>query len=262
MAHQKKYAFVIEVDRCIDCKACMVACEVENQVPLGHHRNWVKASPLQGAFPNLTQNFVAGNCMHCAYPPCVQVCPTAASYQRADGLVLIDQDKCIGCRFCIEACPYGARYFDESRGVADKCSACVHRLDVGLAPACVETCVGGARHFGDLNDPRGDVAQWVASGRAKPFHPETGTGPKLFYVSKRAQPDSRFPVNEKVSGLVWFRRDLERPVLLGLLGAAIALTAAAFRAARRNALRHFKEVEAQSAEDKPPKSEGADHGAK
>lgn len=262
MALQKRYAFVIEVDRCIDCKACIVACEVENLVPLGHHRNWVKSSPLRGAFPNLGQDFVPGNCMHCTYPPCVQVCPTAASYQRADGLVLIDQDKCIGCRFCIEACPYGARYFDEQRGVVDKCSACVHRLDVGQAPACVETCVGGARHFGDLNDPNSDVAKLLATGRAKPFHPETGTGPKVFYVSTRGQTDSEFPVNEKVSGLVWFRRDLERPVLLGLLGTALALTAAAFRAARRNAVKHFKEVEAQSAPAAAPDSEGVDHDAK
>jgi tetrathionate reductase subunit B len=167
MAAQKRYAFVIEVDRCIDCKACMVACKVENQVPIGHHRNWVEAAPLQGAFPTLEQDYVPGNCMHCEAPPCVQVCPTAASYQRADGLVLIDQDKCIGCRFCISACPYNARYYDDARGVVDKCSACVHRLDVGQPPACVETCVGGARHFGDLNDPNSDVAKLYATGRSE-----------------------------------------------------------------------------------------------
>jgi tetrathionate reductase subunit B len=252
---QKRYAFVIEVDRCIDCKACMIACTVENQVPVGRHRNWVNAAPLQGTFPILAQDFVPGNCMHCDYPPCVQVCPTGASYQRADGLVLINADQCIGCKFCISACPYEARYFDEARGVVDKCSACVHRLDAGQPPACVETCIGGARHFGDLNDPNSTVAQLYATGRARPFHPETGTGPKIFYLSARSQTDSEFSVNEKVSDLVWFRRDLERPVALGLLGAAAVITGGAFQLARRNALKHFEQVAAETEFQDTPEGE-------
>jgi tetrathionate reductase subunit B len=261
MATQKRYAFVIEVDRCINCKACMVACTVENQVPIGQHRNWVAAAPLQGIFPDLAQDYVPGNCMHCDNPPCVQVCPTGASYQRADGLVLIDPTKCIGCKYCISACPYGARYFDETRGVVDKCSACVHRLDAGQPPACVETCIGGARHFGDLNDPTSEVAKLYATGRAHPFHPETGTGPKVFYVSSRAATDAELPVNEEVSGLVWFRRDVERPAALGMLGAAVAITGAAFKVARRNAAQHFKEVAAESQPTETP-AEGAEHATK
>lgn len=258
--NKRRYAFVIEVDRCIDCKACMVACTVENQVPLGHHRNWVIATPLQGKFPNLTQDWVPGNCMHCDHPPCVQVCPTGASYQRADGLVLIDQDKCIGCRFCIAACPYEARYYDKARGVVDKCSACAHRLAVGQLPACVETCLGGARHFGDLNDPTSAVAQLIATGRARPFHPETGTGPQLYYISARDPIDSKFSVKENVSDLVWFRRDLERPAALGLLGAAVALTGGAFQLARRNAQKHFEQVAAAAADQDT--SEGEPHAEK
>lgn len=255
MTGQKRYAFVIEVDRCIDCEACMIACEVENQVPLGHHRNWVRPAPLEGTFPTLVQDFVPGNCMHCENPPCVQVCPTGASYQRADGLVLIDQAKCIGCQFCIEACPYGARYFDETRGVVDKCSACVHRLDAGQTPACVETCIGGARHFGDLNDPQSDVAKLVATGRAMPFHPETGTVPQVYYISARGRTDAEFPVSPATSAWVWLRRSLERPAALGLLAAAVAVTGGAFQVARRNALKHFKEVQAES-EGKAPQPEG------
>jgi tetrathionate reductase subunit B len=247
MAAQKRYAFVIEQDRCIDCEACLVACEVENQVPLGHHRNWVKEAPLQGTFPVLAQDYVPGNCMHCDNPPCVQVCPTGASYQRADGLVLIDQDQCIGCQFCIEACPYDARYLDELRGVVDKCSACVHRVDAGQLPACVETCVGGARHFGDLNDPESDVAKLYATGRAQPLHPEAGTGPKVFYISTRGQTDSEFPAGTAAGELASFRRNLERPAALGLLGAAVAITGGAFQLARRNALKHFQEVGAEAA---------------
>lgn len=245
---EKRYAFVIEVDRCIDCKACMVACSVENQVPVGYHRNWVKDSPLQGMFPNLAQDFLPGNCMHCEIPPCVQVCPTGASYKRADGLVLINQDECIGCKFCISACPYEARYYDPARNVVDKCSACVHRVDAGQPPACVETCVGGARHFGDLNDPNSDVAKLYATGKARPYHPETGTGPQIYYISEREQVEAKFPVKENVGTLTWVRRDLEKPAALGLLGAAVLITGGAFQLARRNAKKHFAEVEKEMAE--------------
>lgn len=265
MADQKRYAFVIELDRCIDCEACMIACEVENQVPLGKHRNWVKVAPLQGNFPSLVQDYLPGNCMHCENPPCVQVCPTGASYQRADGLVLIDQDKCIGCQFCVEACPYGARYLDPTRSVVDKCTACVHRLDAGQPPACVETCVGGARHFGDLNDPNSDVAKLYATGRPRPFHPETGTQPHIFYISARGKTDAEFPANTTVSDWVTIRRNFERPAALGLLATAVAVTAGAFKIARQNAMRHFEEVEAESTEANAPKSqapEGDEHDAK
>lgn len=259
MASRKRYAFVIETDRCIDCKACMVACEVENRVPLGQHRNWVKPTSLQGVFPQLTQDYVAGNCMHCEKPPCVAVCPTGASYKRDDGLVLIDQSECIGCRFCLSACPYEARYYDETRNVVDKCSACVHRLEAGQVPACVETCVGGARHFGDLNDPNSEVAKLYATGRARPFHPESGTGPNIFYISTREQAAAEFPVNDKVGALAGVRGDLARPAALGLLGAALVITGGAFQVARRNALKHFQEVEAEAAETSSP--EGAEHVA-
>jgi len=122
-AHTKRYAFVIELNRCIDCEACMVACSIENHVPIGKHRNWVINTPVAGSFPNLQQDYVPGNCMHCQDPPCVNACPTGASYQREDGLVLINQDDCIGCKYCIAACPYDARYYDEERGVVDKCTA-------------------------------------------------------------------------------------------------------------------------------------------
>ncbi len=262
MAGQKRYAFLIEVDRCIDCEACMVACELENQVPLGKHRNWVKAAPLQGTFPSLAQDYLPGNCMHCENPPCVQVCPTGASYQRADGLVLIDQTKCIGCQFCIEACPYGARYLDPTRGVVDKCTACVHRLDAGQPPACVETCVGNARHLGDLNDPESDVAKLYATGRAQPFHPETGTQPQVFYISARGKTDSEFMANTTVSDWVTLRCNFERPATLGLLAAAVAVTGGAFKIARHNAMKHFEEVKAESAQESAPEPQehiGADH---
>jgi tetrathionate reductase subunit B len=254
MASQKRYAFVIQVDRCIDCQACMIACEVENQVPLGKHRNWVRAAALEGTFPSLAQDYVAGNCMHCDHPPCVEACPTGASYQRADGLVLVDQAKCIGCQFCVAACPYSARYFDPARGVVDKCTACAHRVDAGQSPACVETCIGGARHFGDLNDPESDVAKLYAGGRAQPFHPETGTGPKIFYISAGGKTDTEFPVNTAVGDWVSLH-NLERPAALGLVAAAVAVTGGAFHVAHRNALKHFEEVKAELAGEQASGSE-------
>ncbi len=181
--NKKRWGFVIEAKRCIDCKACMVACEIENQVPLGHHRNWVGQIGPTGVFPALGLQFEPGNCMHCENPPCLRVCPTGATYQRADGIVLVDDDVCIGCRYCIQACPYDARYFDETRGVVDKCTACVHRVDAGQVPACVETCVGGSRHFGDLNDPSSEVSKLLATHDHHVIYEEAGTGPQIYYIT-------------------------------------------------------------------------------
>ena len=182
LQNKKRWGMAIEIKRCIDCKACMVACEIENQVPLGKHRNWVGHTGPTGTFPVLGLRFEPGNCMHCENPPCMRVCPTGATFQREDGLVLIDYDKCIGCRYCMQACPYDARYFDSERGVVDKCTFCVHRLDVGQPPACVETCVGGARHYGDLNDPQSEVAQLLATDEHTVLYEEAGTGPKIFFI--------------------------------------------------------------------------------
>lgn len=178
-----RWAFVIEPRRCIDCEACMIACTVENRVPLGHHRNWI-GHQEKGAFPNVSVLFTPENCHHCTNPPCERVCPTGATYRREDGLVLIDYDRCIGCRYCMQACPYDARYFDEESGVVDKCTFCVHRLDAGLPPACVETCVGGSRHFGDLNDPASEVSKLLARHRSYTLYPEAGSGPAIYYITE------------------------------------------------------------------------------
>jgi tetrathionate reductase subunit B len=158
MPKKNHYAFVIDVSRCIDCRACMVACSVENNVPMNHTRIWVHDQGLQGKWPNLTRAFFPYNCMHCDQPPCTTVCISGATYKDSvSGLVLVDQEACIGCGFCVEACTYGVRYLNEKRGVVDKCNACTQRLEVGLQPACVATCVGKSRMFGDLNDPNAEV---------------------------------------------------------------------------------------------------------
>lgn len=176
-----RWVFVMEPKRCIDCEACMVSCSQENSVPIGHHRNWIDKSS-KGTYPNLSLFFAPENCHHCTNPPCERVCPTGATYRREDGLVLIDYDVCIGCRYCMMACPYDARYFDEERGVVDKCTFCVHRLDAGQPPACVETCVGNARHFGDLNDPESEVSKLLATHQYTTMYPDAGTGPNIYYL--------------------------------------------------------------------------------
>ncbi|NJN93801.1 MAG: 4Fe-4S dicluster domain-containing protein [Anaerolineales bacterium] len=243
-APKPRWVFVMEPDRCINCEACMISCSLENDVPLGMHRNWIKQHE-SGTFPNLSISFMPENCHHCDNAPCVLVCPTGASYQRDDGLVLVDYDKCINCQYCMAACPYEARYVDKTRGVVDKCTFCVHRLDAGLPPACVETCVGGSRHFGDLNDPASDVSKLLAQYEATPFHPETGTGPNIYYINRaKPAPDKEFPlpVHESVPPLIQTWQKLEQPAMMGMLGAAVVVTGAAYRLAHRNAQEHFAEV--------------------
>ncbi len=166
MPQKNHYAFVIDVSRCIDCRACLVACSVENNVPLDHTRIWVQDQGVQGEWPVLERTFIPYNCMHCDNPPCTEVCVSGATYKdETSGLILVDQEACIGCGFCVEACPYGVRYIDQTRGVVDKCNACSQRLEIGLPPACVATCLGKSRLFGDLNDPNSDVS--IALKQAK-----------------------------------------------------------------------------------------------
>jgi tetrathionate reductase subunit B len=188
MTQKNHYAFVIDVSRCIDCRACLVACSVENNVPMNHTRIWVHDQGVLGDWPNLTRTFFPYNCMHCDNPPCTTVCVSGATYKDpTSGLVLVDQEACIGCGFCVEACTYGVRYIDEKRGVVDKCNACAQRLEVGLEPACVATCVGKSRMFGDLNDPNAEAT--LALKNAKSVvkldyeNNDIDTDPNIYYIN-------------------------------------------------------------------------------
>lgn len=176
--------FVIITSRCIDCDACMVACRAENDVPLGYQRNWVKSSGVQGQFPHVKEIFAPGNCMHCDHPVCVSVCPTGASQKRSDGIVIVEDSKCIGCKYCITACPYDARFANPETGKADKCTFCLQRLEQGLEPACVQTCLGKARQAGDLNNPNSVVAQLVAAYPTRRLLNQVGTGPNIYYIDQ------------------------------------------------------------------------------
>src|SRR5574341_62889 len=189
MATKKRYGFVIDISRCIDCRACLVACSAENNVSMKYTRIWVRDLGVKGEYPNLGRTFVPYNCMHCENPPCTQVCVSGATYKDQDtGLVLVDQEACIGCGFCVDACPYNARYLDRERGVVDKCTGCIQRLQVGGQPACVTTCVGGARKFGDLNDPNSEASIALTNARTVQrldyeLPDGTHTGPNIYFFN-------------------------------------------------------------------------------
>ncbi len=177
----KRFAMVINIEKCIGCHACVASCKAENNVPLGVFRTWVEEHE-KGEYPNASLFFAPKLCNQCDKPPCVQACPVKATYRREDGLVLINYEWCIGCGACIQACPYAVRYFDPVKHTADKCTFCVQRVDQGLHPACVDTCVGGARVFGDLNDPNSEVSRLVSTKRVMVLKPQLGTEPQVYYI--------------------------------------------------------------------------------
>jgi Fe-S-cluster-containing dehydrogenase component/formate-dependent nitrite reductase membrane component NrfD len=175
------YGFVIDNRTCIGCHACSTACKSENQVPLGVYRTWVKYVE-KGAFPHTRRHFQVTRCNHCANPPCVRICPVTAMYQRSDGIVEFDSRVCIGCKACMQACPYDAIYIDPDTHTAAKCHYCSHRTELGLEPACVVVCPTQSIIAGDLDDPDSNISHLVAREKVSVRKPEQGTAPKLFYI--------------------------------------------------------------------------------
>ncbi len=185
-----QWGMVIDLRLCIGCQACSVACNMENQVPLGYFRTLVSNyeitshnRPRRYTLPRL--------CNHCDKPACVTACPTMATTKRPDGTVVVDNSVCIGCGYCVQACPYDARFINEETHTADKCTFCLHRLQAGLLPACVETCVTGARVFGDLNDPESSVAKLIASQPVQVLKKSAGTVPQVYYIGLDAHFNGR-----------------------------------------------------------------------
>jgi len=181
----KRFGMLIDLRKCIGCQACTVSCSVENQAPIGQFRTTVLqyeidkgdgSAPAMVSLPRL--------CNHCDNPPCVPVCPVQATFQRTDGIVLVDNERCVGCGYCVQACPYDARFINKETQTADKCTFCEHRLEAGLLPACVESCVGGARVIGDLNDPDSEISTRIAANKddIKVLKPGMNTAPHVFYI--------------------------------------------------------------------------------
>jgi len=199
-----RYGMVIDLKRCVGCNACTVACRAKNGTPAGIHYHRVEKYEV-GRYPSARMEFRPIPCMHCQEPACLEVCPTGATHKRGDGLVLIDQEKCIGCRYCVLACPYDVRqsltrienYFehdlvtpyeaqkrqDFDKGTAVKCTFCVDRLEEGLMPACVDTCPTLARTFGNLDDPTSEVSILIVGNRGTVLREELGTKPSVYYVN-------------------------------------------------------------------------------
>jgi tetrathionate reductase subunit B len=178
-----RYVMVIDQSRCVGCMACVVACKRENDIALDHYRTRV-VEMVKGEFPRLRTEMRSELCNHCASPPCVNICPTGASHKEEDGTVQINRHKCVGCKACITACPYDVRYINEEHGYADKCSFCQHRLKEGKEPACVATCIGRSRMFGDFDDPNSLVSKVLRENSWRVLKPEVGTKPNVYYINQ------------------------------------------------------------------------------
>jgi len=176
------YGMVLDTRTCVGCSACVIACKTENDVPHGVTRNWI-FTEVSGTYPDLSMSIRSERCNHCENAPCVAVCPTGASYYGAGGTVQVDADKCTGCKACIAACPYGARFVDPRTDTVDKCTFCLHRLENGTpTTACQEICPTQSIYFGDLNDPESDVSRLLASRASYTLLPDAGTRPKHFFL--------------------------------------------------------------------------------
>ena len=201
-AKRPLYGYAVDTSRCIGCCACMRACRAENDVPEGRFRTWVERYRVRAdgevlvdvaAHDNFVFTeapaeeiakafFVPKMCNHCEKSVCSQVCPVGASYESPEGVVLVDQKRCIGCGYCVQACPYGTRFIDPVLHTAGKCTWCYHRITRGLLPACVQSCPKGARMFGDLHDPDSHLSIFLRQRRFRVLKPEMGTHPKCYYV--------------------------------------------------------------------------------
>ena len=189
------FGFIIDNRRCIGCHACTVACKSEHEVPIGVNRTWVKYIE-KGQFPNSRRLFSVMRCNHCDNAPCVEICPVTALFRRPDGIVDFDNRRCIGCKACMQACPYDALYIDPNTNTAAKCNYCAHRIDVGLEPACVNVCPTQAIISGDLDDPESNISQLKSRQQVTARKTEKGTLPSLFYID--ADSDSLDPVATEV----------------------------------------------------------------
>ena len=175
-----RYAMAMDTKKCVGCGDCVVACQTENDVPLGYCRDWIVES-VNGTYPQLDLELRSERCNHCEDTPCVRTCPTGASHVIEGGIVKVTHNECIGCGACIQACPYDARYFHPD-GYVDKCTFCDHRVAKGLDTACVAVCPTKCLYFGDLDDPNSPVSKVLKVRKYKVNAPEAGTKPQVYFL--------------------------------------------------------------------------------
>lgn len=205
---QHRYVYLIDLRKCIGCGACVRACSQENKVPRDYFRTWVERyevsrtgdvvvdspnggmdgfTPRVGGHEITKAFFFPKLCCHCTHTPCVQLCPVGASYRTKDGVVLVDEKRCIGCGYCVQACPFGSRFIHPVTHTASKCTLCYHRLTRGLTTACVEVCPVKARRLGDTKKVGDEVAEIIATQSVRTLQPELLTDPNCFYLGLSAE---------------------------------------------------------------------------
>jgi Fe-S-cluster-containing dehydrogenase component len=176
-----RFVMVIDTKKCVGCMDCVVACKTENDVPEGFNRDWI-VQETTGKFPDLHMEIRSERCNHCDNPPCVTCCPTGASHiHDIGGVVMVEYNKCIGCKACIASCPYDAR-FVHPEGYIDKCTFCIHRVEKGLNPACVSVCPADCMFFGDIEDPNSEVSKILSKRKHHTLKPQAGTSPRIYYL--------------------------------------------------------------------------------
>lgn len=226
------YAYFVDLTVCAGCESCTVACQNLNGLDPSITFTRIHRHET-GTYPDLKSTFVVNQCMHCDDPPCAQVCPTGATYKTAEGPVKVDYTKCIACKYCITACPYEARTYDEEANVVRKCSLCIDRLRAGQQPACVQTCLTGARMVGDLEDSADPIHEAIArSGTVKV------EGTSFYFRLPEGIDRDVVPANFKASGITFAWQSILQPVgqlmLGGVVGAVLVSAAAnAVKGARK-----------------------------
>jgi len=215
---------VIDLNRCVRCRTCYVACKKEHNI-LAYPRDGEHPYECYrlryvewewGKYPVVKRAFIPVQCMQCDDPICIRFCPLDAITQRSDGIIIIDKERCNGCGVCAAVCPYGALYINPE-GKADGCDFCADRLDAGLPPICIEMCLGGARGFGDLDDPESEISKLVASSKAKPLFFEGVKNTRIYYVPSPNEGDwNKVAINgDFLEALAKRKRDL--PPVRGIL---------------------------------------------
>lgn len=228
-----RYAMVTDLRKCVACHACTVACNAEWGVPPAHARTHVHVTPLAGSFPKLASSPYVAQCNHCDRPPCVEPCPSGATSRGEDGIVRVDEGVCIGCGYCVAACPYEARFISPADKKVDKCDFCSSRIARGEQPACVTTCTANAKYFGDLEDASSEVYRMVYLDGARRIESATiAVGPNVYYLGKPEHLDlvaASFPPRPPrllAAGQAW--RSVVKPLVLAAVAATFVGQAIAF----------------------------------